>query len=916
MPSSSAFASKFAFSLSLLVPILGALALPSTAWSDRIYQEIEIPWPADGDLGFLTDIPDLEVMGMTEGESIRLLSRPDLTGQLLERGHRVAVRVEDLQEHYTSSLMLADNFGRFYTYSEMVDFLDSLHTEFPSITTEKDSIGTTWEGRTIWAMKISDSPDLDEDEPEVLFDALHHARETITLSVLLNFMRFLCGEYGNDPHATFLVDQREIWFIPVVNPDGYVYNETIAPNGGGMWRKNRRDDAVTAPDVGVDLNRNYAVGFGGAGSSGSTYDETYRGPNAFSEPETQTVRDFIVSRNFVTHNSYHSVMGVVLFPWGYTATPPPDIDTYNALAEEMTRLNGYPYGSVAAMLDIASGGTFDWTYGDTLSKPKMFSFSTEVDGSGFWPAESEIPSLLAQNLWPDIYLSLVAGSYIAPTQSVVSGGNGNDRLDPDESADLTITLKNDGLLAGASGVSLTLASDDSYIQIVDAASSYGALAAGAAADNGADPFVVSVDSSAPDGHEAVFTLAATWNGGGTNVETITLTVGRAPAIVSDDFESGNNGWSQGGGHTASTGAWVLIDPNATNYQPEDDTSPDPGVTAWITGQNSAVGVEDVDGGVASMISPTWDLSAYSHVTLDLNYFHGQRDPGDDSGDFFAIDLSNDGGASFPVNLVSIGDVSSPAIWTGLRVDLDSALALTSQMALRFQASDGAAGGDIIEGGLDDLRITDDGTGNRPPGAPALVSPADGAPGELPNVALTLNAAADPEGDSLSYSFRVYSDALLTTPVRSVDRISPAGAEVSWPVDPPLPDGVWYWRAFADDGEERGPFMASASFTTDLNTSIGRPLAGDPRIYRPSPNPFRTGTTIRFGHAAAGRVIAEVFDVNGRRVRSLHRGLMPAGARELTWDGRNSRGLMAAAGVYFVRLRTADRNWSVKVTLLP
>ncbi len=904
------------FSVFLCLLALVSFAFSSSAANDPVYEEIEIPWPADNDFGFMTEFPDLELMAVEENVSIRLLSRPELTQQLIERGHPVAVRIDDLQEHYASTLMLADNLGQFYTYSEMVDFLDSLHAEFPSITTAKDSIGTTWEGRAIWAMKISDNPNVDEGEPEVLFDALHHARETITVSVVLNFMRFLCSGYGSDPQASFLVDQREIWFIPVVNPDGYVYNETIAPTGGGMWRKNRRDDVVTSPNVGVDLNRNYSFGFGGSGSSGATGDDTYRGPSAFSEPETQALREFIVVHNIITHNSYHSVVGTVLFPWGYTTTPPPDISLYNDLGQEMTRLNGYGYGSASTELYVASGVTFDWAYGEEIEKPKIYSFTTEVAGSDFWPAESEIPALLAQNLWPDIYLCLVAGSYLTTTQSAVSGGNGNARLDPGESADLTITLENEGLLTDATGVSLTLASDDAYVQLDDASSSYGLVAAGASADNGADPFAVSVDSAAPDGHEALFTLTASWDGGGENVETITLTIGSPPTIVFDDFESGNNGWSQGSGHTASTGAWVLIDPNSTTYQPEDDTSPAPGVTAWVTAQNSALGTDDVDGGVSSMISPTWDLSAYSHVTLDLNYFHGQRDPGDDSGDFFSIDLSNDGGASFPVNLVSIGDVTSAAIWTPLTVDLDAALPLTSQMALRFQASDGSSAGDIVEGGLDDLMILDDGTGNAPPGAPSLASPADGAPGELPNVALTINAAADPEGDTLTYSFRVYSDALLTAEVRAVDGVMPLAGQAAWSVDPPLADGLWYWRAFADDGVERGPFMASASFTTDLSTSIEAPLAGDPKTFQPSPNPFRTGTTIRFAHAATGKVIAEVFDVNGRRVRALHNGLMPVGPRELTWDGRNSRGQMAAAGVYFVRLRTADRNWSVKVTLLP
>ena len=175
-------------------------------------------------------------------------------------------------------------------------------------------------------------------------------------------------------------------------------------------------------------------------------------------------------------------------------------------------------------------------------------------------------------------------------------------------------------------------------------------------------------------------------------------------VYSNDFESSSD-WTQDPSHTASTGAFVRIDPNATDYQPEDDATPDPGIYAWITAQNSDLGVDDVDGGVAATCSPVIDLSAYSSAHLSMSYFHGQRDAGDDaSGDFYRIDVSNDGGSSYPVNLVSYGDVSSAATWRSLEVDLESAIALTGQMRLRVQAADGTTDGDIVEGGVDDIVV--------------------------------------------------------------------------------------------------------------------------------------------------------------------------------------------------------------------
>jgi hypothetical protein len=190
-------------------------------------------------------------------------------------------------------------------------------------------------------------------------------------------------------------------------------------------------------------------------------------------------------------------------------------------------------------------------------------------------------------------------------------------------------------------------------------------------------------------------------------------------IYGTDFESSSD-WTQDPSHTASTGAFVRIDPNGTDYQPEDDATPAPGVYGWITAQNSAVGTDDVDEGVAATCSPVIDLSAYGSAHLSMKYFHGQRDVGDDpSGDFYRIDVSNDGGASYPANLVSIGDVSSAATWRSLEMNLDDVIALTDEMRLRVQAADGTADGDIVEGGVDDIVVL--GIPEVPPAVTDLVS---------------------------------------------------------------------------------------------------------------------------------------------------------------------------------------------------
>ena len=144
----------------------------------------------------------------------------------------------------------------------------------------------------MWAVKISDNPNVNEDEPEVLFNSAIHAREVITPEVLLHAMDHLTDNYGVLPEITDLVDNREMWFVVVVNPDGYFHNQVIEPNGGGMWRKNRRQ--IVASIYGVDLNRNYGYewGYDDLGSSSSPTAETYRGNGPFSEPESQNMKQF------------------------------------------------------------------------------------------------------------------------------------------------------------------------------------------------------------------------------------------------------------------------------------------------------------------------------------------------------------------------------------------------------------------------------------------------------------------------------------------------------------------------------------------------------------------------------------------------------------------------------------------------
>ncbi|UCC45671.1 MAG: hypothetical protein JSU65_07060, partial [Candidatus Zixiibacteriota bacterium] len=175
---------------------------------------------------------------------LEIVTSPDELDRLQSLGFKTEVIHHNLIEFFSSRIYhrVPSDMGGYKTLDEINTALDTLIMDHASIVSAKISIGQTIEGRDQWAVKISDNPGTDEEEPEILFTAATHAREVITPELLLYFMDYLTEWYGVFPSITELVDSREIWFVLVVNPDGYYHNEVIAPDGGGMWRKNRRDN--------------------------------------------------------------------------------------------------------------------------------------------------------------------------------------------------------------------------------------------------------------------------------------------------------------------------------------------------------------------------------------------------------------------------------------------------------------------------------------------------------------------------------------------------------------------------------------------------------------------------------------------------------------------------------------------------
>lgn len=340
---------------------------------------------------------------MRSGDAVQFPADAARAAQLRAAGFQVDVLVDDLESFYRSRMsptLGGGNFGLYHTVGEAVQAMDDLQALYPSLMTTKTSIGTTLEGRPIYVYKLSDNPNVDENEPEIFFNAYIHAREAITFEVVYGLAQWLLSNYGTDSRAQNILNNREIWIQPVVNPDGVSYNELTDPAGGGMWRKNRRNNGSGA--FGVDLNRNFGDhwGWDNDGSSPDPFSDTYRGPSAFSELETQAYRNFVVGRHFSLVLDYHSYSNIHLYAPGYDPVHSSDQEALFALGRYRKVNNNYGVGTAWEMLYPTNGSTNDWQLGDTISKPKILGFVTEVGngGDGFWPLESRIPALVNENL--------------------------------------------------------------------------------------------------------------------------------------------------------------------------------------------------------------------------------------------------------------------------------------------------------------------------------------------------------------------------------------------------------------------------------------------------------------------------------------------------------------------------------------
>lgn len=311
----------------------------------------------------------VDIIDVVPGRSIDVIIDREQLKMLEARGLKVEYLAKDFR-----TLMFGPE-GRmppeYHTYKSMTDELKALEASYSDIA-DLDSIGTTWEKRIIWALKISDSVDQEEDEAAVFVAGCHHGNEILSVEVPMYLINYLLKNYDADSTIAYLVDSREIWFVPMVNPDGHT----------AITRRNAHN---------VDINRNYSYQWG--------ENAHHYGPYPFSEPESRAVRDLSLSQHFAASLSFHSSGRKVLYPWAYTDTiQVADSIAYREIGQALADSAGYEF--------IQSGSWYwhggehnDWQY----SQNGVFGFTMELYTKHNAPA-SAIEEVSKRNLPGFLYL--------------------------------------------------------------------------------------------------------------------------------------------------------------------------------------------------------------------------------------------------------------------------------------------------------------------------------------------------------------------------------------------------------------------------------------------------------------------------------------------------------------------------------
>lgn len=603
----------------------------------------------------------------------------------------------------------AGSMAGFWTLAEVKMKLDDLvASDVNDVVADKiDTIGWSLQGRPIWGLRLCKAMPGPETRPVAFYNALTHAREPEGMQALFWFVDDILSKYGTDPTATYLLDNRVLYLVPVVNPDGYRFNQEQYDSIGvlGYHRKNLRDtngDGISEIETdGVDINRNYSVQWGQPGASTNPTDVTYCGTGPFSEPETQAQRDLVAALQPKAGLSFHTYGDLMIHPWGYQTVAAPDSLEFYEWSDDMTLGNGYQSGQATRILYQVSGEFTDWCWGDETLKPRFPAWTPEVGTplDMFWPSPSRIVPLAQENLRECYYIASIAGPYVRVETSNVL----ENALNQGSIAHLTVRARNKGTngLAGP-GLMATLTPISAGAHVLQATLSFptlGSLQSGDPLDDGS--FVISADDTVTLGRVLKFQVdftSPTSSGGLFSRDTVDVICGTPTVLLFDDGTTGITKW------TAQRNTWNT----------ESDDAYRPGLFLADSPTGTETYAARCDASMTTLSPLDLSKSVHAYVTFLGRWdFESDLDCGT-----VEASVSNKGWTQLPGQSTSLGQGSSGSVqpvgmpiydgarrlWRKERVDLSSfAGPGNTAVSVRFRVQSGQA--PVFDGfRLDDITI--------------------------------------------------------------------------------------------------------------------------------------------------------------------------------------------------------------------
>ena len=591
----------------------------------------------------------------------RELQREGLTGVVVDRGRPLqaaAARAAGASLS-TDAAGAADSavlaLPGYRDLDAIVTRLYEIAAAYPAIAQVVDLTATyntppTFEGRHLYALKISDNVAVDEDEPAMLIVTTHHAREISTPVIALEAAERLTSRYGADPQVTKAVDGNEIWVAPVWNPDGYNWVFT----GDNMWRKNRR---VFPTGVGVDLNRNFAPGYSAA-CSGSTNvnSEVYKGPSASSEAETITMQAWSTAERFAKVIDYHSYGREVLY--AYVCLTHPFKTWMQTEAAAISVASGY--GGLTRV-PSADGEHQQWQFGRMGAYAFLIETHTEFQPS----YESAVAE--AGLVWPGILA--VLDRPISVHGHVTDSVTGAPLAAKIELVGVTFTNGETNASGGQYGAYHMFLPPGSY----------------------------NVRFSLPGYETATVPVMVT----ATSSTTLEVPLTLEDVVFADDFET-DKGWTTNPASTdtATGGAWERGVPQPTALNGAKQLVAAGGTNDLSTGRlaGATAAANDVDGGTTSIQSPEIALPASGTLTLTFRYYFAHATDSSTADAFRVFVVGN----TTVQALVELGaPTNDNAVWATATVDLT---AFAGQTVRLLVSTADAAGASLIEAAIDEVKI--------------------------------------------------------------------------------------------------------------------------------------------------------------------------------------------------------------------